>query len=184
QNIVNNFVSGLILLFERPIKTGDWIVVGGTEGYVRKIRMRSTQIQTFDRADVIVPNSELIASQVTNWMLQDARGRIHVPVGVAYDSDVDKVQVLMMQAANNHPDIIKHDPETLPTVLFRRFGNSALEFELRAHIVNIDKRLQVISDLNFAIIRLFRENGIEIPYPQQDLHIRNWPGRPDPDERG
>lgn len=181
QNIVNNFVSGLILLFERPIKTGDWIVVGGTEGYVRKIRMRSTQIQTFDRADVIVPNSELIASQVTNWMLQDVRGRIRVPVGVAYGSDVEKVRDVMLQVAEEHEGIINNDPDLKPVVLFRGFGDSALDFELRAHIQNIDKRLQVISDINFAINKLFQDNHIEIPFPQRDLHVKNWPGKFDRD---
>lgn len=177
QNIVNNFVSGLILLFERPIKTGDWIVVGGTEGHVKKIRMRSTQIQTFDRADVIVPNSELISGQVTNWMLRDARGRIRVPVGVAYGSDVEKIRDLLLNIAAEHPDVIKSDPDNMPVVLFRSFGDSSLDFELRAHIVNIDKRLRVVSDINFAIDKVFRQNHVEIPFPQRDLHLKNWPGK-------
>jgi len=173
QNIVNNFVSGLILLFERPIKTGDWISVGNTEGYVKSIRMRSTQIQTFDRADVIVPNSELIAGQVTNWMLHDPRGRVRVPVGVAYGSDTEKVRQILLETAAAHAEVITDGTMPTPRVLFREFGDSSLNFELRAFIRNIDKRLVVISDLNFAIDAAFRKNGVEIPFPQRDIHIRS-----------
>ena len=179
QNIVNNFVSGLILLFERPIKTGDWISVGNTEGYVKSIRMRSTQIQTFDRADVIVPNSELIAGQVTNWMLHDPRGRVRVPVGVAYGSDTEKVRKLLLETAAAHVEVIKDGTLPEPRVLFREFGDSSLNFELRAFIRNIDKRLVVISDLNFAIDAAFRRSGVEIPFPQRDIHIRSGQGLPD-----
>lgn len=175
QNIVNNFVSGLILLFERPVKTGDWIVVGNTEGYVRRIRIRSTQIQTFDRADVIVPNSDLISSQVTNWMLYDTTGRIKVPVGVAYGSDTQKVKRILEEVARAHPDIITDDEEYPLRVFFLQFGDSALNFELRVHIRNIDKRLQVISDLHFAIDAAFRHEGVEIPFPQRDIHVKHLP---------
>ncbi len=184
QNIVNNFVSGLILLFERPVKTGDWVVVGNTEGYVRRIRIRSTQIETFDRADVIVPNSELISTQVTNWMLYDQRGRIRVPVGVAYGSDVDRVRDILTGIAAAHPAVVQGDPSRDIKVLFRHFGDSSLDFELRCHIRNIDQRLDVISDMNYAIDRAFRENGIEIPFPQRDLHVRNWPPGAAPDGAG
>ena len=177
QNIVNNFISGLILLFERPIKTGDWIMVGNTEGYVKRIRIRSTEIQTFDRADVIVPNSELIASQVTNWMLHDSRGRARVPIGVAYGSDTQKVKTILEQVAQEHPRIVNDGSTPKPKVLFRGFGESSLDFELRCFIQDIDERLQVISDLNFAIDAAFRENGIEIPFPQRDLHVRDLPPR-------
>lgn len=177
QNIVNNFVSGLILLFERPVKTGDWIMVGNTEGYVKRIRIRSTQIQTFDRADVIVPNSELISGQVTNWMLHDPRGRIRVPVGVAYGSDTQKVKEVLERIAAEHPSVITDGSTPEPKILFMNFGDSSLNFEVRAFIQNIDDRLQVASDLNFAIDAAFREEGIEIPFPQRDLHLRNWPPR-------
>ena len=172
QNIVNNFVSGLILLIERPVKTGDWIVVGGTEGYVKRIRIRSTQIQTFDRADVIVPNSELISSQVTNWMLRDTTGRARIPVGAAYGSDTQKVKQVLIKVANEHPEVMTYDPALKPFVLFLGFGESSLDFELRIYIRNIDRRLRVISDINFAIDDAFREAGIEIPFPQRDLHIK------------
>jgi small-conductance mechanosensitive channel len=175
QTIVNNFVSGLILLFERPIKTGDWIVVGNTEGYVKRIRIRSTEIQTFDRADVIVPNSDLISSQVTNWMLKDPRGRIRIPVSVAYGSDTEKVRDILLQLAAEHEEIIGDGSSPQPRVLFLAFGESSLDFELRCHIKNIDMRRIVISDINFAIDKAFRAHGIEIPFPQRDVHIRNWP---------
>lgn len=173
QNIVNNFVSGIILLLERPVKTGDWVVVGNTEGYVRKIRIRSTQIQTFDQADVIVPNSELISGQVTNWMLRDTKGRINIPVGVAYGTDTQKVKELLLQVAADHSEVIKADSAREAKVYFLVFGESSLDFELRCHVLNIDKRISVISDLNFAIEKAFRENNVEIPFPQRDVHIHN-----------
>lgn len=176
QNVVNNFVSGLILLFERPIRTGDWIVVGDVEGYVKQISIRSTRIETFDRADVIVPNSDLISGRVTNWMLRSTYGRAKIPVGVAYGSDTAKVKDLLLQVANEHPDVLTSGvvaPE--PRVLFRQFGDSSLDFELRCYVRDIDRRLSVISDLNFAIDTAFRENGVEIPFPQRDLHVRDWP---------
>ncbi|MEJ2686549.1 MAG: mechanosensitive ion channel [Gammaproteobacteria bacterium] len=180
QNIVNNFVSGLILLFERPIRTGDWIVVGSTEGYVKRIRIRSTQIQTFDRADVIVPNSELISTQVTNWMLYDLRGRVRVPVGVAYGSDTALVKQLLLEAGGAHPQVITDGSAPEPVVLFLEFGDSSLNFELRIYIREIDMRLAVVSDLNFAIDAAFREHGVEIPFPQRDVHVRDWPAPPRP----
>jgi small-conductance mechanosensitive channel len=174
QNVVNNFVSGLILLLERPIRTGDWIVVGSTEGYVKRISIRSTQIQTFDRADVIVPNSELIAGQVTNWMLGDPYGRVVLPVGVAYGSDTAKVKDVLLGVAQAHP-LVLFDFEGVsdPSVIFRRFGDSSLDFELRCVIRDVDKRLSVLSDLNFAVDKAFRERGIEIPFPQRDVHVRD-----------
>lgn len=178
QNIVNNFVSGLILLFERPIKRGDWIVVGGTEGYVKRISVRSTVIQTFDRADVIVPNSELISTQVTNWMLDDLRGRVRVPVGVAYGSDTARVRTLLLDSARFHGLVVTDGSLPQPNVLFMGFGESSLDFELRCFIGDIDQRLAVRSDLNFAIDAAFRENGIQIPFPQRDLHVRDWPDNP------
>lgn len=185
QNVVNNFVSGLILLIERPVKTGDWIIVGGAEGFVRRISIRSTQLQTLDRADIIVPNSELIAGQVTNWMLHDPWGRIRLAVGVAYGSDTGKVRRILLELAMAHPDIIKGQPGVPePKALFMAFGESSLDFELRAVIRQIDRRVDVISDLNFGIDQAFRENGIEIPFPQRDLHIKQPPdtGKPGLDE--
>ena len=175
QAIFNNFVSGLILLIERPIRTGDWIVVGSTEGYVKKIAIRSTQIQTFDRADVIVPNSELISGQVTNWMLRDSMGRVRAPVGVAYGSDTQLVKQTLLEVGRVHPEVITDGRVPEPTVIFVRFGDSTLDFELRCFIRNVDRRLAVLSDLNFAIDAAFRKAGIEIAFPQLDLHVRDMP---------
>jgi potassium efflux system protein len=173
QNVVNNFVSGLILLFERPIRTGDWIQVGSTEGYVRKISIRSTLIETFDKANVIVPNSELISAQVTNWILRDSVGRLSIPIGVAYGSDTGLVERVLLEVANAHPDVIKNNPEYRARVVFMNFGESSLDFQLRAYVPDVDRRLRISSDLRFAIDRAFRANGIEIPFPQRDLHIRS-----------
>ena len=175
QNIVNNFVSGLILLFERPIRKGDWIEVGGTEGYVKDIHIRSTRIQTFDRSDVIVPNSELISNQVTNWVLSSKSGRAIVPVGVAYGTDTEKVRDILMAIAEDNDQVVKVGGMPKPVVLFREFGDSSLNFELRVFLHNVDSRLRVVSDLNFAIDKAFREEGIEIPFPQRDLHVRSLP---------
>ncbi len=178
QNVVSNFVAGIILLFERPIKAGDWVVVGNTEGYVKKIRVRATEIQTFDRSDVTVPNSDFITNQVTNWTLRDRHGRARVPIGVAYGSDTDLVRKVLLEVANEHPGILRHGSVTPPVVLFRAFGDSALNFELRFMLANVEDRLQVISDVNFAIDKAFRAHGISIPFPQRDLHIKSWPEPP------
>jgi len=176
QNIVNNFVSGLILLFERPIRPGDYVTVGtGTEGFVRRISIRSTEIETLDRTNVVVPNSELISGQVTNWMLNDRFGRIIVRIGVAYGSDVRLVERLLLNIAEGHPDIISEADLPPPTVFFRGFGDSSLDFELRATIRDISQRFRVSSEVNFAIDAAFREHGVQIPFPQRDLHLRTVP---------
>ncbi|MCP5314678.1 MAG: mechanosensitive ion channel family protein [Chromatiaceae bacterium] len=173
QNIVNNFVSGLILLFERPVRPGDWVIVGGTEGYVRKVSIRYTLIQTFDRAEVLVPNSELISNQVTNLMLTDTFGRVRVPVGVAYGSDTRQVRDILHRVAREHPMVVLHDPRVAsPLVYFIGFGDSSLDFELRCFISNIDYKMSVRSDLLFAIDDAFREAGIEIPFPQRVVHMQ------------
>jgi len=175
QNIVNNFISGLILLFERPVRRGDWIVAGETEGYVKAINLRSTQIETFDKADVIVPNSELISAKVTNWMLRDRYGRITISIGVGYDSDVEKVKQILLDIANDHPMVIKDNPKLpTPSVLFINFGDNSLNFELRCFIRDIDQRRKVISEFNFAIITAFRREDIEIPFPQRVVTVTNW----------
>lgn len=171
QNIVNNFVSGLILLFERPVRPGDWVVVGETEGYVKRVNIRFTHIQTFDRADVLVPNSDLISNQVTNWMLGDPFGRVIVQLGVAYGTDTRKVHDILMQIAEEHPMVLTNGrlvPQ--PKVLFKDFGDSSLNFELRCHIRDIDHRMAVRSELLFAIDDAFRKEGIEIPFPQRVMH--------------
>ena len=173
QNIVNNFVSGIIMLVERPVRNGDWIVVGNTEGYVQRISIRTTTIRTFDLADVIVPNSDLISGQVTNWTLGNTRGRIKMPIGVAYGSDVETVIETLLEIADNNEDIIKGNPQLPdPYALFLDFGDSSLDFELCAIIHDINRRRFVTSDINRAINAAFNKQGIEIPFPQRDVHFR------------
>ena len=168
QNIVNNFVSGLILLIERPIKVGDWVVVGGNEGLVRRISVRATEIQTFQRASVIVPNAEFLSNSLTNWTHKDRNGRIEIAVGVAYGSDIKRVERILLDIANAHEEIAS-DPE--PFVIFMNFGGSSLDFELRCYTLNVMRRLRIASALRFAIDDAFREAGIEIPFPQRVVHM-------------
>jgi potassium-dependent mechanosensitive channel len=168
QSIVSNFVSGLILLTERPIRVGDWIVAKGEEGYVRRIRVRATEVETFDRASVIIPNSDLISGVVKNWTHGNIIGRVTVKVGVSYDSDAEKVREILLAVAAEHPAVLKMPA---PYVLFTGFGDSALDFELRCIISDIQQRLGVHSDLNFAVLARFRMAGIEIPFPQRVVHF-------------
>jgi len=176
QAIVNNFVSGIILLFERPIKAGDFVTVGETEGFVKRISIRSTEIETLDNQDVLVPNSELISGRVTNWVLHNPYGRLRLQIGVAYGSDVEKVREILEDVAQDHPEVITDGRAAGPKALFMGFGDSSLDFELRVRILRIPKRFDVTSELNFAIDRRFREEGVQIPFPQRDLHVKEWPG--------
>ena len=174
QAIVNNFVSGIILLFERPIKAGDFVTVGDVEGFVKRISIRSTEIETLDNQDVLVPNSELISGRVTNWVLHNPYGRLRLKVSVAYGSDIDKVKQILEEVGQEHPEVISDGRATGPKALFMAFGDSALEFELRVRILRIPRRFDVTSELNFAIDKKFREAGIQIPFPQRDLHVKHW----------
>ena len=175
QEIANNFVSGLILLFERPIRAGDFVTVGDIEGFVRKISIRATEIETLDNQNVLVPNSELVSGRVTNWVLRDPHGRIRLEVGVAYGSDVDTVRDILEEVACTHSEVITDGRAPAPRALFMGFGDSSLDFELRCRINRIDRRFSVLSDLNFAIDAAFRKAGISIPFPQRDLHIVSYP---------
>lgn len=170
QNVVNNFVSGLILLFERPIRRGDWIRVGNAEGYVKEISIRSTTIQDFDRADIIVPNSELISGRVTNLFLNDSYGRVIIPLRVAYGTDVEKLMSLLVSLTKSNNDIINNQSDMRPQALFRSFGESALNFELRFFIRNVEQKSQITSQTLVAIEKAFREQNIIIPYPQYVVH--------------
>jgi potassium efflux system protein len=161
---VSNFVSGLILLTERPIRVGDSIVVKGEEGWVRRVRVRATEIETFDRASVIIPNSEFITGVVKNWTRTNTLGRIVIKIVVAYDSDPVQVREILTDVAGNHPQIVQSPP---PGAFLLGFGvglaHSALEFELRCVVADVEKALSVRSDLHYAIIKRFREAGIAIP---------------------
>lgn len=168
QNIVSNFISGVIILFERPIKIGDRITIGGVLGDVENISLRATHIRTIDNIAIIVPNSEFISSQVTNWSHGDPKIRIHVKVGVAYGSDVPLVIESLLKVAQEHAEVLEKPP---PKVWFREFGDSSLNFELLAWIPNPKKRPVIISDLNKRIDEIFRKNKVQIPFPQRDLHI-------------
>lgn len=175
QGIANNFVSGLILLFERPIRAGDFVTVGDVDGFVRSIRIRATEIETLDNQNVLVPNSELVSGRVINWVLRDTHGRLQVKVGVAYGSDVEKVRDILETVGRGHTEVITDGRAPAPRALFMGFGDSSLDFELRVRIQRIERRFLVTSDLNFKIEKAFREAGISIPFPQRDLHIVSYP---------
>src|SRR5436190_5194734 len=171
QNIASNFISGLVILTERPITIGDRVEVAGILGTVRQIRARSTVIVTNDNIAIIVPNSKFIDSPVTNWTYGDRRVRFRIPVGVAYGSDVTKVRELLLTVARENPHTLK-DPA--PNVFLKEFGGSSINFELVVWSSEMSHRpSRFKSDLNFAIEEKLREAGIEIPFPQRDLHIRS-----------
>lgn len=171
QNIVHNFVSGLIIMGERAVQIGDRVDVGGTLGEVIRIGARSTSVRTNDNIIIIVPNSEFVSNRVVNWtQLGDQRVRLHLPVGVSYGSDPRQVERLLMEVATANPQVLK---EPAPQVVFRGFGDSALDFELRVWTVEMTRRPTVLkSSLYFAIWDTFKAAGIEIPFPQRDLHVK------------
>jgi small-conductance mechanosensitive channel len=168
REVVNNFVSGLLLLIERPVKVGDWIVVGQHEGTVKRIAVRSTEIETFDRAEVIVPNSELITGSVVNWTHRSQTIRISLSVGVAYGTDPRQVHDILKKLPEEFDEVLTYPA---PQVLFRDFGDSSLDFQLRFYLRNADGFFSVPSRMRFRLVELFDEAGISIPFPQRDIHI-------------
>lgn len=176
QEIVSNFVCGIILLIERPVRVGDVVTIGSTSGKVQLINIRATSVINFDRQELIVPNRNLITREVTNWTRSDTVIRLVVPIGVTYGTDVDRVTQLLLEIAQAQPDIL---PEPPPQALFLRHGESSLDFELRVFIPDPSTKLPLQHRLNREINRRLAELGIAIPFPQRDLHIvssaRPWP---------
>ena len=171
QNIINNLVSGIIILAERPISIGDRIEVAGVAGRVTKIQLRSTTVVTNDNITMIVPNADFISNTVTNWSHGDPKVRIRVPVGVAYGSDLKLLQRLLLEAAAEHPKALR-DPS--PVVLFNELGDNSLNFELGVWTQEMTAApIHFTSEMNFIIEQKLRENDIEIPFPQRDLHVRS-----------
>jgi small-conductance mechanosensitive channel len=170
QNVTSNFIAGLILLFEKPIEIGDRVTVGDTEGDVLEINMRSTTIRSLNNISIIVPNSEFISQRVTNWSHGDPKLRLDVDVGVSYGSDLDTVIRCLEEVAAENRSLLKDPP---PEVMHLGFGDSAWNMQLRCWIKEPKGHWRVLSELNCSIVKKFRENGVEIPFPQRDLHVRS-----------
>jgi small-conductance mechanosensitive channel len=170
QNVVSNFASGLILLFERPVRVGDTVIVAGEWGTITKIGLRSTIMMTFDQSEMIVPNSDLVSEKVVNWTLTNPTARVIMEVGVAYGSDIATVLRILTESGIAHESTLREPP---PQALFMGFGDSSLDFELRVWVREIRNRLEVRSSVLTEIQRRFNEAGIEVPFPQRDLHVRS-----------
>jgi potassium efflux system protein len=168
--LVNNFVSGLILIFERPLKVGDKIQFGTNFGEVRSIGIRASNVRSFDGAEIIVPNGNLISSEVINWTLSDQQRRLDIKVGVAYGTDPESVIELLGNVLNQFEKVLK-DPE--PFISFDGFGESSLDFTVRFWIDDFQIGLRLKSAITIALYKALNEAGIEIPFPQRDLHLRS-----------
>jgi small-conductance mechanosensitive channel len=170
QNLTSNFISGLIILFERPIRVGDRITIGNQEGDVQEINIRSTTIKSLDNIAIIVPNSDFISSQVVNWSYGDPKVRLNLDVGVSYSSDLDLVLNTLKEVALNHPDVLE-TPQ--PEVLFLSFGDSSWNLQLRVWTGDPKKIWTLRSEINCDMVRAFARHEIEIPFPQRDVHVRS-----------
>jgi potassium-dependent mechanosensitive channel len=175
QSVVSNFVCGLILLAERPIRVGDWVVVKNEEGWVRRISVRATEIETFDRATVIIPNQDFITGVVKNWTHGNTMGRVVVKVRVAYDSDAEKVREILLACGAQHPQVLRAPP---PAVYLMGFGDIGIDFELRCLLANVEQSLAVKTDLQMEILRRFHEAGIKIPFLVHDARVPGPPVQP------
>ncbi|MCA8989258.1 MAG: mechanosensitive ion channel, partial [Planctomycetaceae bacterium] len=172
QEIFANFVSGLIILFERPVRIGDIVTIEGVTGVVTRIRIRASTITDWDRKEYLVPNKELVTGRLLNWTLSDTLNRLTIPVGVAYGTDTDHVRELLFEIARSEPEILT-DPE--PLVTFENFGESTLDFVMRVYLGKMENRLETIHRLHTRIHKRFKEESIEIAFPQRDLHVRSMP---------
>lgn len=170
QNITNNFISGLIVLFERPISVGDRVEVAGIEGDVLEINIRSTKIRTLNNISIIVPNQEFVGSNVINYSHGDPSFRLDIEVGVSYSSDLDSVLSALEEVAHDHPKVMKMPKSQIH---FTSFGDSSWDIQLRVWIPNVKERYIIRNEINQAIVRKFDARDIEIPFPQQDLHVRS-----------
>lgn len=170
QDLTSNITAGMLLLFTHPIKIGDRVTIGDTEGDVTEINLRATTIQSLNNISYIVPNSDFISSTVINWSHSDSKIRLDICVGVSYNSDVEKVRQALLSVAKSEPKVLAHPT---PSVLLRNFGDSAWDMELRVWIQNPKEYQEIQSNINFAIVATFREQQIEIPFPQRDIHIHN-----------
>lgn len=168
QHVVNNFISGFLILFERPFRIGDWIVINDKEGIVRKINIRSTELETFDKALIIIPNADIISGVLTNWTLTDSKCRLIINVGVGYDSDLEKVLQLAVSIIKNDPRILLDPPAS---AIVTSFDDSSIGIQLRCYIANIMQRSVVKSDLMIRLQKIFNDNGIEIPFPQRVVQM-------------
>lgn len=172
QNVTSNFIAGLIVLFERPIKPGDQIRIGDRVGIVQDVRLRSTTIQTFDGLSIIVPNSEFISQEVINYSYGDPRLRIHLPVGLAYGTPAEEAKALLLAVARAHPEVLA-EPE--PIVWLKGFGPSSLDFELLVWVADAALDRKVMTELYLALLEALEAQGLRLPYPQQDLHLHPTP---------
>ena len=172
QDIVSNFISGIVLLFERPIRVGDTIEVGENHGLVRQINIRATTVQTRDNIFILVPNRNLISQEVVNYGYDDPKMRLRIPVGVSYGSKPREIEEVLLKVAADHQSVLRHP---MPLVHFIEFADSSLNFNLLVWIQRAEQRMRIISDINFAIFAAFAEANIEIPFPQRDIHIRSQP---------
>jgi small-conductance mechanosensitive channel len=170
QGIAKEFISGLVLIFERPIKVGDFVNVGELMGTVERISVRSTEIRTMDEVSIIIPNSRFLEGEVVNWTHHSPVSRLKVPVGVAYGSNLSVVRSALIDAAKEHTDVLA---EPAPRVFFKGFGDNSLDFDLMIWIAEPRKQFLIKSDLYFRIEAILRHRHIEIPFPQRDLHIRS-----------
>ncbi|MEM6473929.1 MAG: mechanosensitive ion channel domain-containing protein, partial [Planctomycetota bacterium] len=168
QEIVANFVSGIILLLERPVRVGDVVTIGDVTGIVSRIQIRATTVTNWDRKELIIPNKDLITGKLLNWSLSSVVNRLTLSIGVAYGSDPDRIREILHQIVTGHPEVME-DPA--PLINFDTFGDSSLNFMVRCYLPSLDKRLEVTHQLNTAIAREFEKEGIEIPFPQRDVNL-------------